>query len=182
MPDPSSERFWDDVLQPGWQRRGPAIVKNRVYNRYNMDISWQEAEDIFQDVLQRVIVKEGGNENFLRDTEEARKILFGYLRNIIREWFRTEVVRRHKPEHDDIADKEGVLAVPQDHAERILNTMWDKLTEEERVIFDLHYLDGATQARVGDLLGISLGTVNGRLQTIRAKYADIREQVAQEAA
>jgi len=182
MPDPTSDRFWDKVLQGGWQRRGPAIVRNRVYSRYNLEIPLEDAEDIFQTTLQRVIVKEGDSENFLRDPEEARKILFGYLRNVIREWWRSEVIRRHKPEHDDITDKEGVLAVPQDQAERILNAMWDKLTEQERVVFELHYLDGATQARVGDLLGLSLGTVNSRLQSIRTKYTEIRLQVAREAA
>ena len=54
MADPTSDRFWDKVLQPGWQRRGPAIVRNRVYSRYSLDISFEEAEDIFQTVLQRV--------------------------------------------------------------------------------------------------------------------------------
>lgn len=182
MSDTTTERFWNQVLQAGWEKRGPAIVRNRVYHRYQREISWQDAEDIFQDTINRVFVNEGSNENFLRDPEEARKILFGYLRNVIREWWKREVVRRHQPEHDDIEDHEGALAVTPIQAEQILNRMWDKLTEQERVIFELHYLDGATQARVGELLSVSLGTTNARLQSIREKYAETRRQVDREAA
>ena len=182
MSDASTKRFWDQVLQPGWQKRGPAIVRNRIYNRYQLEIPWQDAEDIFQDALALVFVKEGNNENFLRDPEEARKILFGFLRNVIRDWWKREVLRRHQLEHEDIDDHENKLGVDPVLAERILNRMWDKLNDQERVIFELHYLDGATQARVGDLLNLSLGTVNARLQSIRGKYAETRRQVDREAA
>ena len=66
--------------------------------------------------------------------------------------------------------------------ERLQPSLLDRLTDQERVIFELHYLDGATQARTADLLGLSLGTVNSRLQSIRGKYTEIRLRVAQEAA
>lgn len=174
-------KFWDRVLQPGWHRRGPAIVRNRVFNSYQIEISLEEAEDLFQSTIERVLDKESESEAFRRDPEEARKILFGYLRNVIREWWRNDVVRRKRQQHQGIEPLKEFLSVPPDLATRVYNRALDEMDETDRVIFELYYLERKTQTDVAKTLGLSLGSVNGRTQFINAKFHEIQLSVSEEA-
>ena len=174
------DRHWERVLQPGWQKRGPAIVRNKVYYRYKMELSLEEAEDLFSTTLSRVVEKEADSEAFNRDPEEARKILFGYLNNVVREWYRSDVVRRKKKLHEGLEPLAEHLSVPDDLAELVYRRALTELDDRDRRIFELCYLDGQTQTDVAQELGISLGTVNARSQHIRTVFEQVQMTVYEE--
>ncbi|MCB2230296.1 sigma-70 family RNA polymerase sigma factor [bacterium] len=177
--DYPSKAFWNDVLGSSWQRRYPAIVVNRVYARYQRTLPFQEAEDIFGATLERVLVKETLPGLEKKDPEEVRKIIFGYLFNVIREWWRGEL--RH-PSGDDVDSMTYVpneLTVTQDIKERVFNDAWRAFDDEERLVFQMCYLDGLTQFEVASRMNWAIGRVNARLQSARRKFYDILARVSE---
>lgn len=174
--DLKQKQFWNEVLNHGWQERGPAIVKNKIFLRYQIMISKQEAEDLFQSTLARVIEKETIEGCLSKNPEEVRMIIFGYLKNIIREWWRDEVMNKHKTEKDAFHVDINNLTTSSNLAGIIYKDAFEKLTSKEQIAFELYYLDKNTQTAVKNKMDLSIGTVNSILQEIQNKFYEIFEK------
>lgn len=175
-----SKQSWERVLGAAWEKRGPAVVRNRIQRKYGVSVSREEAEDIFQTALLRAFEKKVFADAFGRSPEESQKILFGFVKNVIREWWRNDAIRRHRLQLETLEDERDIPAVPPDMVERFVRCVWAELDEQERLIFKLHYLEDKTQTEIKDKLDISIGTVHNRLKRIRARFYETRESMREE--
>jgi RNA polymerase sigma factor (sigma-70 family) len=141
-------------------------------------ISWEEAEDLFQSALARVLEKEpikDGN----KDPEEIRKIIYGYLKFIIQEWWRDEVIKKRASKREEPPSESDFPPVSNDTAESIYSDAWDAMTDKERIVFELYYLNNNTQSMVKDEMGCSIGTINSMLKQIHDKFYTIYEKYSE---
>ncbi len=180
----SARAFWDEVLDEGWQRRGPAIVVNRIFAKYQLTIPFQEAEDLFSEALERILKNESIAKLQRMPAIDVRRLLFGYLRNVVREWFRK--TKRHPSISLDgpgsqVALEYQVESLIQkpDLRGRIIREARDALEPEERLIFELYYFDGRTQQEISDYMSCSIGTVNGLVQSSSRKFRDVVDRVCE---
>lgn len=140
----------------------------------------QDAEDIFQEALVRVMKKETLDKLVQMPAIEVRKIIFGYVRNIIREWLRGEIRRHPKKDHKDSDPAAADPAIPPDIASHLFNSAWEILDDEERTVFELYYLGDNTQAAIADVLDCAIGRVNAICRRVESKFYSMYERICEE--
>lgn len=121
-----------------------------------------DAEDLTQDVFERVFAKVGE----LRDPEALGSFIFSIALRVLKWELRKRRVRRvlQLSEAGDLPD----VAVPEVDAEgrqavRHLYAILDTLSTGERTAFILRHMEGMSLPEVADAMGLSLATVKRRL-------------------
>lgn len=124
------------------------------------------SEEIAQDILQETFVKIWNNIE-LYDPSKGK--LFTWVLNIARN---TAIDRLRSREHKNTQQKSSLTSKQvqnksDDSSQQIgefigLNDVLKKLRAEHKLIIDMMYFEGYTQAEVSEKLGIPLGTVKTR--------------------
>jgi RNA polymerase sigma-70 factor (ECF subfamily) len=122
--------------------------------------------DLAGDVLQDVFIKIWRN---IGQYDASRGRLFTWMHNVARnsaidatrrkEWRISKWNKPLTPEHDGLMDNSSSSRIDPD-----LRKSVGILKEEHKVLVDLSYFQGYTQAEIATLLGIPLGTVKTRLR------------------
>lgn len=134
------------------------------------------SEEIAEDVLQEVFVKIWKNiESF--DPKKAKFITWiaNISRNLSIDKIRSKDYKNQQQNHDigdfvNILEDSPASAFNPEHIG--VKEMLDKLQPEQKVLIDLVYFQGFTQAETAEKLGIPLGTVKTR---IRSAINNLRE-------
>ncbi|MBX3706373.1 MAG: RNA polymerase sigma factor [Pseudomonadales bacterium] len=130
-----------------------------------------DAEDLVQDVLAKLY----GRVDELERIEALRPWL---LRVLYRQCIDTLRKRGRAPE--TVADEEAMLgtvdpdadparAVARDQTNRALAAVLAALTEEQRVLLDLHLVQGFTLPELAEVFGAPLGTLKARVHRLKAE-------------
>lgn len=134
------------------------------------------SEQIAEDVLQEVFVKIWKN----IDSFDAKKAKFvtwiaNISRNLAIDKIRSKEYKNQLQNHDigdfvNIIEDSPASSFNPEHIG--VKEMLEKLTNEQRVLIDMVYFQGYTQAETAEKLGIPLGTVKTR---IRSAINNLRE-------
>ncbi|HVU97917.1 MAG TPA: sigma-70 family RNA polymerase sigma factor [Puia sp.] len=128
------------------------------------------------DILQEVFIKIWRH---IDQYDASRGRLFTWMHNVARnaaidvtrrkEWQRTRSNNPLTADHDRLADNPLPSGIDPD-----LRTSVSVLKEEHKVLVDMSYFQGYTQAEIATMLGIPLGTVKTRL---RAALTQLRKLI-----
>ncbi len=137
------ERFFDDVYSYFYYRARDAA----------------DAQDLTNDVFVRLVES-------IRSFDPARggfrAWLFSIVHHRLVDYRRRQAVREHQPLGGDLANPEGGPAVQveaQLTVERLQGAL-DLLTEEQRQVIVLKFIEGLSNAEVAQILGKSEGAIN----------------------
>ena len=157
-----------------------------LYTRYHSPMvalaySMLADRDLAEDAAQEVFAIACRDIGSLKSKERFAAWLAGICRNISRQMLRTK--RRLTAENAEAAESSkfnrfsaisAISAVNpddvQNHREVIRRAVWS-LRRPERELIVMRYLDGFSQARISEVLGISPQAVNGRLVRAKRKIA-----------
>lgn len=166
--------FWTKVLGKGWEKRCPIVVRGRVFVRFNRVISLQEAEDLFQQALLRILTKVSPAELESKEPNEIAKMIFGgYLPNIIREWLRD--IRGEQPTAS-IDDEDQYTLLPNvniDQSERVYSEAWKSFSVDESEVFRRYFIEGEKQAAIAESMQRSIGSINKLVQSSQHLFVEI---------
>lgn len=127
------------------------------------------SEEIAEDVLQEVFVKIWKNIDSF-DVKKAKFVTWiaNISRNLAIDKIRSKDYKNQQQNHD-IADFVNTIEDSPASAfnpEHIgVKEMLEKLTNEQRILIDMVYFQGYTQAETAEKLGIPLGTVKTRIRS-----------------
>ena len=143
---------------------------------YGITLDAEESMDIIQDVFLKAYM---GIDKFKGDSTLytwLRRITINESLNWVRKW-----KRRFKWQHQSLDQEDGSSldiesdkAGPEDKVSNnqvagILKEALDKLPEKARAVLILKEVEGLSYEEIGDLLGISKGTVSSRIFYAREK-------------
>ena len=156
----------------------PAPSFNEVYETY-FDYVWRSArrlgaveatlDDVVQDVFMAVHRRLGDFEG----RSSIKTWLFGITLRVVRDHRRTA---RRKPTQPMLAEPEDIdggtphEAALRAQAARLLYDLLDGLDDDKREVFVLMELEQMTAPEVGNLLGLNVNTVYGRIRAARREF------------
>lgn len=123
------------------------------------------SEEVAQDILQETFVKVW---NSIEQYDTTKGKLFTWVLNIARN---AAIDKLRSKEHKNLQQRDSLnnrqVRNKTDNSQQIgeyigFNDVLKKLREEHRLIIDMMYFEGYTQAEIADKLGIPLGTVKTR--------------------
>lgn len=125
------------------------------------------------DVAQEVFIIAHRKFDQLRPDASPSGWLMGIARNVAATHRRGARRAANREQH---ADEPAPAPSPEanamrNQAARLLQDFLDSLPEEQRLVFAMYELDGASGSEVADALGISRHTVHSRVRLIREKLA-----------
>lgn len=125
---------------------------------------------VAEDLVQNVWLQVSKRVEHLRDVSLFRSWLFKALRWEIIDWQRKavkEVLSPNTPENSDTAEiKDAIFVLP----------LLAKLSEEEREMTELYYLNDISVREISLIVGVPTGTVKSRLHRAREKLKHYLEQ------
>lgn len=140
-----------------------------VYRRIRRFYSHQEAEEVLQEVFERVM----RNLHSWRGTSEIASWLYSVTTRHCLNRLRDDRRRR------ELLDQEAwslpwtrPVARTDTEARLFLEQLWRQFDEEIGMIGILYYVDGMTQAQIGAELGVTGRTVSNRLARLRELAAE----------
>ena len=144
---------------------------------YGRVVRWLSVLGVSQaavdDVAQEVFIIAHRKFDQLRPDASPAGWLMGIARNVAathrRGARRTAVRERHADEPNPAPDPEANAMCNQ--AARLLQDFLETLPEEQRLVFAMYELDGASGSEIAETLGISRHTVHSRVRLIREKLA-----------
>ena len=139
-----------------------------IYRRIRRFYGHQEAEEVLQEVFERLIRSVHSWSGAANLTHWLYSVTTRHCLNRLRD------NRRRR----ELLDREGPtlpwgrpITDADPEARLFLDQLWRQLDQELSVIGTLYYLDGMSQAQIGEHLGVTGRTVSNRLQRIRALAA-----------
>jgi RNA polymerase sigma-70 factor (ECF subfamily) len=142
----------------------------RVLRRIGVPES--DLQDAVQDVFVVVHKKMGEFEGRSRLTTW----LFAICRRVASDRRRLACARREVAwdvaalSADDCVTADATALVDQQRARQLLQTILDRMPEEQRLVFSLFELDGMTGDEIAELLDLPVGTVRSRLRLAREAF------------
>lgn len=123
----------------------------------------QVAADVLQEVFERVLIRAPS----FRGEGSPRAWLFGLTTRHCLARLRNERRRRHLLE--ELGEVPWSLPISESDTEArvFLQQLWHTLDPELVQIGIHHYVDGMTQAAIGDLMGVTGRTISNRLQQLQ---------------
>ena len=143
---------------------------------YGITLDLEESADIIQDVFLKAYMGIGKFKGESSLYTWLRRITINESLNWVRKW-----KRRFKWQHQSLDQEDGSSldiesdkAGPEDKVSNnqvagILKEALDKLPEKARAVLILKEVEGLSYEEIGDLLGISKGTVSSRIFYAREK-------------
>lgn len=168
--------FWEHVLGQGWEARCIAVTIN-IGRRMSVHISRDDAQDIFQNALLRLLKRRNeGNRSLAElqsDPEAARRYLHGILKNLVLEQARSHGRYTQRFVSDaGLTEQPGAAAANDAGTQQQLQRMIDRLSERQLEILRLK-VAGYTQREIADRLEISEPTVSREFGAIRDLYDEL---------
>lgn len=165
MPDPSA------VLGV------PASYAEMFRSHYAKVVRWLSVLGVSQaavdDVAQEVFIVAHRKYAQLRPDASAAGWLMGIARNVAATHNRGDRRARAREQHAaaPAAAPNPEANAMRNEAARLLQDFLDTLPEEQRLVFAMYELDGASGSEIAETLGLSRHTVHSRIRLIREKLA-----------
>lgn len=133
------------------------------------------SDDIFQEVFQRLVEKEGLSK--LRQVERLRPFLvviathaaLDKVKHLTRQETKTLPLEEEFLEADVNAPTTKVITGERDG---LISEALDRLSPKERACVEWHYMDGRTHQEIARILGLSTDTVSSILRRTRQKLEE----------
>jgi len=159
-------------------------IASKMLNRFPRVRRWEESDDILQNVVMRLMrtleqIQPATVCDFLKlaSLQTRRELLdmvkhyYGPLgsgkKHDTQDATKSTANPNHEPATDPASSDPSQLAIWTEFHEAV-----EKLPDEERDVFDLHWYQGLQQDEVANILGISVRTVKRRWQSARLKLYD----------
>lgn len=171
-----------DAYQTALAMEGDQRALNLLYKRWHPKLlrfaQRQTGDpDSAQDVMQEASLAIAKSIHKLKDPESFGPWAFTIVRRRAADHLKRLVKDRQLTA--DLSDHSHT--VPNEEDENFaLSQALDQLSESDRLLLKLFYLDGLSGAEMAAAMGIPLGTVKSRLFTARAALRDIFESTPQE--
>jgi RNA polymerase sigma-70 factor (ECF subfamily) len=147
------------ALQETWRRFAPMVLMMAA-RALGSDT---EAEDVAQEVFQRVFGKAGT----LRDPDSLRSFVFSFAVRVVKTELRRKMARRwlsfHQPDVLPDLGSSGTIDVESRDLLRRFYALLDRLNPRDRLVFALRYLERMTVEEIAASTTLSLSTVKRSL-------------------
>jgi RNA polymerase sigma factor (sigma-70 family) len=167
--------FWEHVLGQGWEERCVAVTIN-IGRRMKVRVSRDDAQDIFQTGLLRLLQKLSASSSALgglqNDPEAVRRYLHGILKNLVLERSRSHgrYTQRFVPDLPNEVPAAPWVSDPI--RQRQLQRLLRSLSARQLEILELR-IEGLRQKEIAERLRISEPTVSREFAAIRHQYDDL---------
>ena len=169
------------------ETRFTELVKPHVDVMFRMAYRWtqqtQEAEDLVQDVLTRLVNRVNELERVDNLKPWLIKILYRRFVDLYRRELNNPIDSEHKWTGNEEVFEQALHNTSDesvDHErsdlQRLLLQALETLEDEQRDVVLLHDVEGYSAIEVADIMDISVGTVKSRLHRSRAKLKNYLEQ------
>jgi RNA polymerase sigma-70 factor (ECF subfamily) len=158
-------------------------MARRMLRQFPTVRRWEDTDDVLQDALLRLDralreVSPATTNEFLRFSAAViRRVLIDMARHLLRKrgWEANYATPVEMPDGASTPPRgDGVPAPSADDSENL--ELWARLheriasfPEEERLLFDLLWYQGLTQAEAADMIGVSLRTLKRQWQAARLR-------------
>jgi RNA polymerase sigma factor (sigma-70 family) len=173
---------------------GDEVAFRRFYRRYNPAVRWAvgmrvyrwpELVPLFEDIVQEVWLHLlRGDWAGLRYYESDRGTPFGAFVAVIAARCGWRVAKRHLGHSEDLVgmpaddDWDFVMRIlSRDLLDRLVVLVGERLDEEDRLLFEGHYVHGEQLQDVGARLGMKRNTAHKRHQRLKGKLAALAEEL-----
>ncbi len=146
-------------------------------DHYGKVVRWLSVLGVSQaavdDVAQEVFIIAHRKFDQLRPDASATGWLMSIARNVAATHKRGDRRARAREQHaaTPAASPSPEATAMRNQAARLLQEFLDTLPEEQRLVFAMYELDGASGSEIAEALGISRHTVHSRIRLIREKLA-----------
>ena len=132
--------------------------------KYCVSLSKNQAQA--EDITQEAFLRAMGNEDVLKNLEQPqqRAWLYRTARNIF-----IDKVRREKRISFEETDER---LFEEDYTGVIVEQMCNCLTDEEKAIFFLRYMEGYNATELGEMFGMTAATIRAKLVAIRKRLME----------
>ena len=164
------KRAWDDFVERYSKLVYWSIWKVLAGSRApdKQEACREMFQEFFRRMLERPLLEK------LSQAQNVPKYLEVTARHLVLERFRRSEVLERTERPDEGADSRSTAADPAEEAAQaerrtILEAVLGRLKPKERECLELHYLDGHSHQRIGELLGMPRDTVSSILLRTREK-------------
>ncbi|MFW5720396.1 MAG: RNA polymerase sigma factor [Candidatus Dojkabacteria bacterium] len=142
---------------------------------YYKSVNTSEIEDLVHDVFMRFYTKYS-QETF--DEDESKKILYGYARNIYKEWVRARIKEKKTDFNDDIDYSDSFDSLPGKEFEEKLKSQRLQVQEalkllnpKVKAVIEMRFLAGMSRKEIAEKLHMKENDVH-TYQKRGVKYLD----------
>lgn len=129
----------------------------------------RDVEDLIQQTMLACV--EGRDRIAGESTTSVRAYLFGTARNVLYAHYRRHMQERFDAVHtslEDVAPSPSRL-LDEAQAARLLAAALRRIPLDLQILLELHYWEQLSHSELAEALGVSLGSVKGKLQTAKAQ-------------
>ena len=166
-----AKRMFSEMIKPHWERMFRLA--------YRLTGSQPEAQDLFQDVLLKLYPRCDRLAEIENRGPWLARIVYNQFIDNKRRYVRSRLVL---VAHSVFSENPDLAQAEQDSLEEIvdqsinirrLNKALATLSDEHRLVINLHDVEGYKLGEVSEITGISLGTLKSRLHRARARMREI---------
>lgn len=129
----------------------------------------RDVEDLIQQTMLACV--EGRDRIHGESTTSVRAYLFGTARNVLYAHYRRHVRERFDAVHtslEDLAPSPSRL-VEAAHSARLLAAALRRIPLDLQILLELHYWEQLSHSELAEALGLSVGSVKGKLQAAKTR-------------
>jgi RNA polymerase sigma-70 factor (ECF subfamily) len=147
-----------DLLVSRWQKR---LWHYACRLTGNSEAAWEVTQESWLGIIRGI--------RRLNDPARFRAWAYRIVTNKSRDWIKRKATRT-TPQTDEPIDRPQHDGPPANETSADLQTILGRLSERNRTVLTLHYLEEIGVAEIAKILRVPKGTVKSRLHTARAEF------------